>query len=310
MQQQQMMYSVEQGQQPQQPPQGTDAAAQQSTSTDAAIQQQQAYVGYPQGMFPAQMQMPFFGQAQPGMADQRPYGMDYSAMMAQYPTAQGDPQDYMNANQFLLARLQQSGQWMPMGYGMPTEGYDPLGTAWSTTSAGLLGKLGGPEPKKKNARKKHKDKPKRPLSAYNLFFKDERKKILAAIPTKTEDGEDKEEELDEEGKKRKKAPHGKIGFENLAKIIGQRWQKLEPDRIEHYKKLAAVDMKRYKEQMEVFLSKIDEDKKKKFVATHGTGTSGETTEGDKEDEEGGEPAAKKLKTEKDEDADNAEEAAV
>ena len=75
-------------------------------------------------------------------------------------------------------------------------------------------------------------------------------------------------------KKPKPPQQGKIGFENLAKIIGQRWQKLEPDRIDHYKKLAAVDMKRYKAAMEVFLAKIEKEKKEKWE-TEGRGRRGE-----------------------------------
>ena len=302
-------------------------------------QQGGAYQGYPPGLFP---QMPFFNQSQAAaahaaaaMAEQRlssmpqgypAGGMDYSdprfaaqgfAAAGQFSPNAGDPnqaQDYMNANQLLLARLQQGGQaanWMQMGYGMAPQGMDGYAESgmlgpWSATSAGLLGKIGGPEQKKKNVRKKHKDKPKRPLSAYNLFFKDERKKILESIPAKNEDGEDIEEKPDEEGdeddkgRKRKKAPHGKIGFENLAKIIGQRWQKLESDRIEHYKKLAAKDMKRYKEQMEVFLTKIENEKKKKFEEENGGAAAvddGEAEGGD--GEESSEPPAKKLKTEED-----------
>jgi len=304
----QMIYNGQQQQQQQQSQGGGNeavaAAVQQQNPVDAAAQQQQqAYgQGYPQGMFG---QMPFFGQqGQASAATSQAAGypqMDYSGMMAsQYSTQGSDPQDYMNANQYLLARLQQGGPWgMPMGYGMPQgmEGYESL-APWSTTSAGLLGKIGGTEQKKKNVRKKHKDKPKRPLSAYNLFFKDERKKILESIPAKPEEDDDKDE-LDEDGKKKKKPPHGKIGFENLAKIIGQRWQKLEPDRIEHYKKLAGKDMKRYKDQMEVFLTKIENEKKKKFEEDNGIPAAEETTEGGGEGDDSGEPPAKKAKTDDD-----------
>ena len=131
---------------------------------------------------------------------------------------------------------------------------------------------------KKSRPKKPKNKPKRPLSAYNIFFKDERAKILANIPDKTEEDEEgdgegkpvKKEEGEEakdgdenaegdkkktSGKKRKRVPHGKIGFESLAKIVGQRWKELPPDELEQYKARAEEDMKRYRKEMEAYVQK-------------------------------------------------------
>jgi hypothetical protein len=161
---------------------------------------------------------------------------------------------------------------------------------------------------------KMKNKPKRPLSAYNYFFREERARILDSITkresndgdievekkagededtgkveVKKEDDEknlkhtkavkdgdkEKEEETDnvvseklghddDETEKKdydnvgvdgKKIPHGKIGFENLAKEIGKRWHELGPDEMEKFKKLADEDMTRYKCEMEAFLAK-------------------------------------------------------
>lgn len=284
---------------------------------EGAPEGQHTMQGYP-GLFPPGP-MPFFSQSQAAaahaaaaMAEQRLSGMEQGGYGGGYPGGYaggygGD--EYMEANRLLMARLQQQGaqgNWMPMGYGYgmpqpPPDSYagDGMMGPWSSTSAGLLGKMGNTEEKKKPVRKKHKDKPKRPLSAYNLFFKDERANILQAIPTKgegDEEEEDKKEEGEEQddddkkkGRKRKKAPHGKIGFESLAKAIGERWQKLEGERLEHYKKLAAEDMKRYKEQMEVFLTKLENEKKKKFEPDEGGAAVLR-----EEDEE---PAAKKAKHE-------------
>merc|ERR1712127_183108 len=70
--------------------------------------------------------------------------------------------------------------------------------------------------------------------------------------TKPQDGEKDYDKVGEDGKK---IPHGKIGFENLAKLIGKRWQELDADGIEKYKKLADEDMTRYKKEMEAFLTK-------------------------------------------------------
>jgi len=151
---------------------------------------------------------------------------------------------------------------------------------------------------KKARPKKPKNKPKRPLSAYNIFFKDERAKILSGIPDKKRDDDDDEDDDDDSkskddengnekgedgkkvtGKKRKRVPHGKIGFESLAKIVGQRWKELPPDELDSYKKLAEEDMKRYRKEMESYVQKqregleqsrehleklVDEETKKRY----------------------------------------------
>jgi len=117
---------------------------------------------------------------------------------------------------------------------------------------------------KKARPKKPKNKPKRPLSAYNIFFRDERANILAGIPDKDEEDEEDDDDDNDgldgpkkksSGKKRKRPPHGKIGFESLAKIVGQRWKELKPDELAKYKKLADVDMVRYRAEMESYVAK-------------------------------------------------------
>ena len=47
-------------------------------------------------------------------------------------------------------------------------------------------------------------------------------------------------------------PHGKISFESLAKIIGQRWQELDGKSMTIYKSKANIDMNRYKNEMDVY----------------------------------------------------------
>jgi hypothetical protein len=309
-----MMYggAPQQGQDGEQPQEGAQQPDQQG--------QQPNMQGYP-GFFPGAMPNYFQSEAAAahaaaamaeqrlsGMSEQGGYGGGYAGG---YPGYGAGDNDYMEANRLLMARFQQQqggaqGGWMPMqyGYGMPSSQLDAYAEngmlgPWSTTSAGLLGKIGGTEEKKKSVRKKHKDKPKRPLSAYNLFFKDERANILAEITaakgaegeeevnkeSSEEEGEDNDDEEKKNRRKRKKPPHGKIGFESLAKTIGQRWQKLEGERLENYKKLAAEDMTRYKKQMEIFLTKLESEKKKQ-----------EGGEDVGEEDESGEPAAKKIKT--------------
>jgi len=182
---------------------------------------------------------------------------------------------------------------------------------------GLVGSGKGGE--KLGKKTKIKGKPKRPLSAYNFFFREERSRILDNLPsgskkdalpkkeeeddteddekkvkeeqaepqveeedgkrkgrrgkkeedstdskpskgkddekTNDEEEEAKEKDYDQVGPDGKKIPHGKIGFESLAKQIGKRWQSISAEEMERYKALADEDMTRYKREMEAFLNK-------------------------------------------------------
>jgi len=140
-------------------------------------------------------------------------------------------------------------------------------------------------------RKTKGNKPKRPLSAYNLFFKEERANILASIDAAKKEKEAKDakdgekddelqegdetvkpddngtndqedgEEVQQNGNKKKKrrnkkkTPHGKISFETLAKTIGKRWAELDEQELARFKSMALEDMKRYKDEMEVHFTK-------------------------------------------------------
>lgn len=86
-----------------------------------------------------------------------------------------------------------------------------------------------PTASKKKRRHKPKDFPKRPLSAYNIFFKETREKILA----------------DNEGKK-------DIAFQTMAKEIAARWKDLDPEERERVGSLAKEDMKRYREEVKSY----------------------------------------------------------
>mmetsp|Transcript_6876 Transcript_6876/g.19225 ORF Transcript_6876/g.19225 Transcript_6876/m.19225 type:complete len:423 (+) Transcript_6876:349-1617(+) len=106
------------------------------------------------------------------------------------------------------------------------------------------------EPTAADKRRKDKQLPSRPLSAYNLFFKEERVIILEnqkkgvaqpdfVFPT--------EEELKQQvAAGKKKAP--KL-FQALARCIGQRWRNLPRARVQEYDARAKLEMAAYRQKM-------------------------------------------------------------
>mmetsp|Transcript_14558 Transcript_14558/g.20550 ORF Transcript_14558/g.20550 Transcript_14558/m.20550 type:complete len:464 (+) Transcript_14558:206-1597(+) len=118
------------------------------------------------------------------------------------------------------------------------------------------------DPKKASGKgsrpKKPKDMPRRPLSAYNIFFKEERAKILGSA---TAEGHPATAHDNDNEDRKTRAPHGKIGFENLAKTIGRRWKSLNPSHLERFKVLAHEDMERYRREMDEY--RISQGEKKR-----------------------------------------------
>jgi HMG (high mobility group) box len=120
-------------------------------------------------------------------------------------------------------------------------------------------------PGKKKPRTKDKDKPKRPLSAYNLFFRDERALMLSKIPAKidgnnnndirpvSDDQQSQADAVKDSSRKRKRVlKHGKMGFEEMAKIIGSKWKDIDPVRLKKYQEEANQDRERYKKDIEIY----------------------------------------------------------
>mmetsp|Transcript_11480 Transcript_11480/g.25615 ORF Transcript_11480/g.25615 Transcript_11480/m.25615 type:complete len:368 (+) Transcript_11480:71-1174(+) len=117
--------------------------------------------------------------------------------------------------------------------------------------------------------KKPKDMPRRPLSAYNIFFKEERERILSS-QREGKEQEDfvfpSEEELTKQAEKgKKKAP---VLFQALARCIGKRWKALPKDRVKEYEGRAKAEMAAYRSKMDeyqqsVVLKSIDESEKLK-----------------------------------------------
>ena len=77
-----------------------------------------------------------------------------------------------------------------------------------------------------NKKEKVQRAPKRPLSAYNLFFKAWRAKLLA--------------------------DHGSVGFADLGRQVGRKWKALTPKERECFDVLARRDSRRYRREMDAF----------------------------------------------------------
>mmetsp|Transcript_7475 Transcript_7475/g.14167 ORF Transcript_7475/g.14167 Transcript_7475/m.14167 type:complete len:624 (+) Transcript_7475:100-1971(+) len=152
------------------------------------------------------------------------------------------------------------------GSGHPHE-YQKIGSFSDCTTSSIKSRTedknnaNGQQQNKKKRKKRPRGHPSRPLSAYNLFFKDERQRILDSLPSskssdtgRQEDLKDPRDEITWPGKRRR--PHGKIGFENLAKEIGARWKGIDEETKEHYKKLALGDLQRYSREMQEYEGRL------------------------------------------------------
>ena len=53
----------------------------------------------------------------------------------------------------------------------------------------------------------------------------------------------------------KQRPRGKIGFEEMARVISKRWKQIDPDVLEEYKRRADEEKRRYSVQIEAYQEK-------------------------------------------------------
>ncbi|GAX26725.1 hypothetical protein FisN_2Hu326 [Fistulifera solaris] len=98
-------------------------------------------------------------------------------------------------------------------------------------------------------------KPKRPLSAYNVFFQEERARIVKERELQN----NKDAPLD--SSKQRYQPNG-TGFEDLAKEISKRWKSIDKKRLDKCSQLAEVryqkELAAYTEQREARLSAMQQ----------------------------------------------------
>lgn len=99
-------------------------------------------------------------------------------------------------------------------------------------------------------------KPKRPLSAYNLFFQAERQQIIQ-----------KEDDNGDDERKRKRSG---ISFESLGKEIGERWKQIDAETLRHYEDLARADKDRYLKEMERYKAQQDSEMTKRRMQLEST----------------------------------------
>lgn len=112
---------------------------------------------------------------------------------------------------------------------------------------------------KKRGWKKPKGKPKRPLSAYNIFFRCERERIILSTPKPLVSVSSNRKTK----QRRDRIIHGKISFEDLAKEIGSKWKNLDDSTRKGFECLAAVEKKRYEKALRAWNhDRVEEEKSK------------------------------------------------
>jgi hypothetical protein len=110
---------------------------------------------------------------------------------------------------------------------------------------------------KKRTWRKPEDKPKRPLSAYNLFFQLERERLVTGDSQKNVLLEDISAICDQhkqkKAKRKHRKTHGKIGFADLARTIAARWRNLEQPTKSMYEGCASTEKARYQKEVSVWV---------------------------------------------------------
>lgn len=87
------------------------------------------------------------------------------------------------------------------------------------------------------------ERPTRPLSAYNLFFRDQRKALIQTLPA---------QKASRNRYSRKRQCHHKISFSDLGKVIGSRWKNIGPSSLAVYEARANEEKRKYKIELEAW----------------------------------------------------------
>eukprot|EP00934_Nitzschia_sp_Nitz4_P006104 Nitzschia sp. Nitz4//scaffold123_size70294//3909//5630//NITZ4_005917-RA/size70294-processed-gene-0.13-mRNA-1//-1//CDS//3329534452//6094//frame0 len=107
--------------------------------------------------------------------------------------------------------------------------------------------------------KKPKDMPRRPLSAYNIFFKQQREAMMAAASNGNEGSASS-------GRSSNKSVG--IGFANLARTIAANWKELPDSTRAPFEEMAAKEKERYNKEMLVWRAKQKEEKERAKTANN------------------------------------------
>lgn len=154
---------------------------------------------------------------------------------------------------------------MTMNLNVPEETLGVM--AQGTGEASVVSKAtSNPDSKKKRSWKKPKDKPMRPLSAYNMFFQNQRERIVAG---KTDDPTPEEIQQSvvkmlaskTRGPKRRqdRISHGQISFGDLARAIAAKWRAIDPNLKAVYNHYAAQEKVRYKKEVVIWKEKKERE---------------------------------------------------